>query len=138
MTKLQEALAAINTSDCDRGGDLINNKELRELAAKLQSLCEDPGGIGDHVIAQHAAVRATLLPLFEENCELQARIESLEGGIVAENARVVKEHNELRAARDAAEVAFARFAHEVADALGGPSNEGTLDRIRALAGKKVE
>jgi hypothetical protein len=61
-----------------------------------------------------------------------ARIVALEGGIVAENARVVREHNELRAARDAAEVAFARFAHEVAEALGGLSNEGTLNRIRAL------
>jgi hypothetical protein len=68
-----------------------------------------------------------------------ARIVALEGGIVAENARVVREHNELRAAlaaatkhARAADLAFARFSHEVAMALGGLSNEGTLDRIRAL------
>ncbi len=73
-----------------------------------------------------------------------AHIAALEGGIVAENARVVKEHNELRAklaavteAREASETAFARFISEVVEALGEDSQDATssmltLNRIRAL------
>lgn len=56
---------------------LLNSKELRELASKIQSLCEDPGGIGDHVIAQHAAVREALLPLFNERELLRAEVVKL-------------------------------------------------------------
>lgn len=82
--------------------------------------------------------------LNEENERLRDRIEALEGGVVAENARVVREHNELRAklaavteAREASETTFARFVSEVVEALGedpqnATSSTLTLDRIRSL------
>ncbi len=45
--------------------DMINDPELRALTSKLIDMCEDPGGIGDHVIGQHVAVAAELCKVYE-------------------------------------------------------------------------
>jgi len=45
--------------------DMINDPELRALTGKLIDMCEDPGGIGDHVIGQHVMVTAELIKVYE-------------------------------------------------------------------------
>jgi hypothetical protein len=49
--------------------DMLNDPELRKLTSKLIEMCEDPGGMGDHVIYQHAAIAAELCKLYERGAD---------------------------------------------------------------------
>jgi len=48
-----------------QAADMLNDPGLRKLAGKLVDMAEDPGGIGDHIIYQNAAITSELVKVYE-------------------------------------------------------------------------